>query len=109
MLRIRKTGENNCLYLKKTRWYKTKAYLPVYTSIQIKSLIVYISTFNISCMLISEIILKQNPYLSPKYEAAYKRSMEDPEGFWAEVGQSVTWTKPWDKVLDNSDEPFTKW
>lgn len=43
------------------------------------------------------------------YEEAYHRSLEDPEGFWAEVGDVVDWYKPWDKVLDNSAQPLTDW
>jgi len=35
------------------------------------------------------------------YEEMYKRSVEDPEGFWAEQAEKfLTWSKPWDKVLD---------
>ncbi len=35
------------------------------------------------------------------YKAMYQRSVDDPEGFWAEqADQFVTWFKPWDKVLD---------
>jgi acetyl-CoA synthetase len=35
------------------------------------------------------------------YEQMYKRSIEDPEGFWAEQAEEfLTWTKPWDRVLD---------
>ncbi|KAJ9596889.1 hypothetical protein L9F63_012145, partial [Diploptera punctata] len=49
------------------------------------------------------------PYYNQKYLEIYKRSLEEPEKFWSEVGQCVTWTKRWDKVLDNSEEPFTKW
>jgi acetyl-CoA synthetase len=34
-------------------------------------------------------------------EAMYRRSVEDPEGFWAEQAeQFLTWDKPWDKVLE---------
>lgn len=43
------------------------------------------------------------------YEEAYRRSLEDPEGFWAEVGAVVDWYKPWDKVLDNGAQPLTEW
>jgi len=33
------------------------------------------------------------------YEKLYKRSLEDPEGFWGEVaGEYVEWFKKWDKV-----------
>jgi len=44
-----------------------------------------------------------------KYEDAYRRSLDDPEGFWAEVGAVVNWYKPWDKVLDNNAQPLTEW
>ena len=38
---------------------------------------------------------------SELYESMYQRSVEDPEGFWSEQAQEfVTWSKPWDKVLD---------
>jgi acetyl-CoA synthetase len=31
----------------------------------------------------------------------YKHSVDDPEGFWAEQAEKfVSWTKPWDKVLE---------
>ena len=34
-----------------------------------------------------------------KYKEMYRRSVEDPEAFWAEQAeQFVTWYKPWDKV-----------
>lgn len=46
---------------------------------------------------------------SALYCDAYKRSLENPEEFWAEVGKLINWFKPWTKVLDNSNEPFTKW
>ncbi len=36
-----------------------------------------------------------------KYAAMYRQSVDDPEGFWAEQAKTfVTWSKPWDKVLD---------
>jgi acetyl-CoA synthetase len=36
-----------------------------------------------------------------QYQAMYQRSIDDPEGFWAEqANQFITWFKPWDKVLD---------
>jgi len=36
-----------------------------------------------------------------KYQEMYQRSVDDPEGFWAEqANQFVTWFKPWNKVLD---------
>lgn len=44
------------------------------------------------------------------YKAAYQKSEEDPEGFWAEVASSFLWKKKWDKVLDwNFTEPSIQW
>jgi len=38
-----------------------------------------------------------------QYAALYARSVEDPEGFWAEQAERfVTWYKRWDQVLDYS-------
>ncbi len=44
-----------------------------------------------------------------RYADIYRRSMEDPEGFWAEAAEDVVWQKRWDRVLDNDRQPFTKW
>ncbi len=45
-----------------------------------------------------------------QYKSVYKRSVEDPEGFWAEIASSFLWRKKWDKVLDwNFKEPRIKW
>mgnify|MGYP001547944886 CR=1 FL=1 len=35
-----------------------------------------------------------------EYEAMYRRSVEEPEAFWAEAAGELEWFKPWDKVLD---------
>jgi propionyl-CoA synthetase len=43
------------------------------------------------------------------YAEEYRRSLEDPEGFWGEVAQDVRWTRRWDKVLDRSRAPFYRW
>ena len=46
-----------------------------------------------------------------EYEKIYKRSIEDPEGFWAEMAENqLTWFKKWDKVLQyNFEKPEIKW
>ncbi|MCR9065717.1 MAG: acetate--CoA ligase [Cytophagales bacterium] len=45
-----------------------------------------------------------------EYELAYKKSVDDPEGFWGEVAQNFEWRKPWTRVLDwNFDKPDIKW
>jgi acetyl-CoA synthetase len=46
-----------------------------------------------------------------EYEAIYRRSIEDPEGFWSEMAEkNLTWFKKWDKVLEWSfEKPEIKW
>lgn len=46
-----------------------------------------------------------------EYEQIYKRSIEDPEGFWSEMAEkNLTWFKKWDKVLEWSfEKPEIKW
>ncbi|MDD5092906.1 MAG: acetate--CoA ligase [Dehalococcoidia bacterium] len=34
-----------------------------------------------------------------QYKEIYKRSIDDPEGFWGEQAEAVDWFKKWDKVL----------
>ncbi|CAH1156104.1 unnamed protein product [Phaedon cochleariae] len=50
-----------------------------------------------------------NPFAEGNYETVFAESIQHPERFWAKVGQLVTWSKPWKRVLDNTYEPFTKW
>ena len=33
-----------------------------------------------------------------RYDEIYKRSIEDPENFWAETAQRIHWIRPWDTV-----------
>jgi acetyl-CoA synthetase len=45
-----------------------------------------------------------------QYKAVYKKSIEDPEGFWADVAGHFNWHRPWDKVLEwNFKDPSVKW
>lgn len=45
-----------------------------------------------------------------QYHAAYKKSVDDPAGFWADVADSFYWRKKWDKVLEwNFKEPKVEW
>ena len=46
-----------------------------------------------------------------EYREMYKRSLEDPEGFWAEMAEKhITWFKKWDKVMEwEFDTPTIKW
>ena len=43
------------------------------------------------------------------YQAAYDRSISDPEGFWGEIAEDIHWVRKWDKVLDDSNKPFYRW
>ena len=44
------------------------------------------------------------------YKAAYQKSIQDPEGFWAAIADNFTWQKKWDKVLDwNFKDPKIEW
>ena len=47
--------------------------------------------------------------MSNQYDAAFEKSIKDPNGFWGEAGESVHWYKKWDKVLDDSNKPFYRW
>ncbi len=40
-----------------------------------------------------------------KYQEMYRRSVEDPEGFWAEQGKRLDWFKPYSKIKDCSYGP----
>lgn len=45
-----------------------------------------------------------------QYHTAYKKSVDDPEGFWADVASNFYWRKKWDKVLEwNFNEPKVEW
>jgi acetyl-CoA synthetase len=46
------------------------------------------------------------------YEEMYRRSVEDPEGFWGEHGKRIDWFKPYTKVKDVSyakDDLHIRW
>ncbi|NDL56584.1 propionyl-CoA synthetase [Phytoactinopolyspora mesophila] len=45
----------------------------------------------------------------PSYNDVYRRSMRDPEDFWAEAAAGIDWDRPWDRVLDATNAPFYRW
>ncbi len=47
--------------------------------------------------------------MTSRYDEIYRRSIEDPNGFWGEAAEAIHWTKKWDKVLDDSNPPFYRW
>ncbi|WP_296897204.1 AMP-binding protein, partial [Thiohalocapsa sp.] len=46
-----------------------------------------------------------------QYQQMYDRSINDPEGFWADIAEQFVWDKKWDKVCDWSfeDDVDIKW
>jgi propionyl-CoA synthetase len=43
------------------------------------------------------------------YAETYRRSIERPEEFWAEAAEAIDWERRWDRVLDASRPPFSRW
>ncbi|MGH8905245.1 MAG: propionyl-CoA synthetase [Egibacteraceae bacterium] len=43
------------------------------------------------------------------FENAYRRSLDDPEGFWGDAARDIDWIKPPDRVLDDAGSPFFRW
>ena len=45
-----------------------------------------------------------------EYQEVYRKSIEDPQGFWENIAESFTWKRRWDNVLDwNFTTPDIKW
>ncbi|XP_035826677.1 acyl-CoA synthetase short-chain family member 3, mitochondrial [Aplysia californica] len=42
------------------------------------------------------------------YDSAFASARDDPENFWAAAAENIEWMKKWDRVLDQSQDPFTK-
>src|SRR5258708_11065418 len=59
---------------------------------------------------IEQLLRSENELLPPKslvenarlkdYAAEYKRSIEDPEAFWADAAKELEWFRPWTKVFE---------
>ena len=43
------------------------------------------------------------------YEAFYRKSIDDPEGFWTEEAKRIAWHQPFSRVVDYDRPPFAKW
>ena len=48
-------------------------------------------------------------YAVKDWKALEDRAKADPQAYWAEQASELVWSKPWDKVLDDSNAPFFKW
>ena len=45
-----------------------------------------------------------------EYEALVKKANDDYEGFWSDLAkEKISWFKPFNKVLNESEAPFVKW
>ena len=44
-----------------------------------------------------------------RYEDLYRRSIEQPEAFWAEAATAIDWNEPPRKILEYTQPPFRKW
>ncbi|MEE8555593.1 MAG: AMP-binding protein, partial [bacterium] len=47
--------------------------------------------------------------MTASYETFYRRSIEEPEAFWAEEAEFIHWNKRWERVLDFDRPPFARW
>ena len=43
------------------------------------------------------------------YDAFHRRSLDEPEAFWAEQARLIDWHTPFTQVCDHSNPPFSKW
>jgi propionyl-CoA synthetase len=44
-----------------------------------------------------------------RYEDAFRRSLTDPAGFWAEAARAIDWYQEPQVILDDSNPPFYRW
>ncbi len=44
-----------------------------------------------------------------KRKNEWEKSIEDPQGFWAEKAKAIDWFKPFSKVLEDLNPPFYNW
>src|SRR5437764_1175185 len=47
--------------------------------------------------------------MTGRYDEMFRRSLADPNGFWAEAAEAIDWETRWDRVLDDTRAPFTLW
>lgn len=47
--------------------------------------------------------------MTQRYLTEYERSLEDPNGFWMEAANAITWERPPSRALDDSNPPLYRW
>ena len=43
------------------------------------------------------------------YRTEYRRSIDDPAGFWGEAAKGITWDREPTRILDDTNLPFYRW
>ncbi len=43
------------------------------------------------------------------YDKVFAQSINEPETFWGNAAEEITWEKKWEKVLDDGRKPFYRW
>jgi propionyl-CoA synthetase len=44
-----------------------------------------------------------------RYADQFRRSLDDPEGFWREAAAAIDWVRPPERILDSGAAPFYRW
>ena len=44
-----------------------------------------------------------------RLDEIHRRSLAEPEAFWAEAAAAIDWDEPWQRVLDDSRAPLYRW
>ncbi|WP_024875043.1 propionyl-CoA synthetase [Saccharomonospora piscinae] len=57
----------------------------------------------------SEFARREAEQLRARYTAQYRRSLDDPDGFWLEAARAVEWDRRPRAALDDSDAPLYRW
>ena len=47
--------------------------------------------------------------MTQTYAEFYRRSIDDRDAFWSEQAQLIDWHKPFEKVLEYDNPPFSRW
>ena len=47
--------------------------------------------------------------MTDSYAAMYRRSIDDPDGFWTEQARRIDWERPFDQICDTRHPPFARW
>jgi propionyl-CoA synthetase len=44
-----------------------------------------------------------------RYAEEFRRSLDDPEGFWRDAAADIDWVRPPERILDDGSPPFYRW